>query len=76
LRAAVRLGFGEEQKSYAATYKSVQLALEPLLERTCPARMRAHQLLRVHGQGLCKRTSPDCDACPLTARCRHFAELG
>lgn len=76
LRVATRLGFGEEKKSYAASYKSARAALEPLVEAKCSARMRTFDLLRTHGQVTCKRTSPDCDACPLMAQCRYFAQVG
>ena len=72
LRVAVRLGYGEEAKSYATTYRSALEALEPGLEKTAPRRARAYELLRRHGQTLCKRSAPDCDACPLTGSCRFY----
>jgi len=72
LRVATRLGYGEEAKSYSATYRSALLALEPELEKTAAKRARAHELLRRHGQTLCKRSLPDCDACPVTAGCRFY----
>ncbi len=69
LRALLRLGFGSESKNYAQSYRSVQEALASELPRTPAARLSAHLLLRTHGQQLCTRTSPDCDACPLAERC-------
>lgn len=69
LRVLLRLGFGEESKNYAQSYRSVQTALASELPRTPAARFAAHQLLRLHGQRVCKNTSPDCDACPLAANC-------
>lgn len=69
LRVLLRLGFGMQSKDYARSYRSVQEALAAQLPRTPAARLSAHQLLRTHGQQLCKRTSPDCDACPLADRC-------
>ncbi len=69
LRVLLRLGFGTEAKNYAQSYRSVQAALAGELPRTSAARLAAHQLLRTHGQELCKRTSPDCEACPLAERC-------
>jgi endonuclease III len=30
---------------------------------------RAHQLLRRHGQELCRNTAPACDRCPLASSC-------
>ena len=47
----------------------MQEALAHELPKTSAARLAAHQLLRAHGQALCKRSGPDCDACPLAARC-------
>jgi endonuclease-3 len=73
LRAAVRLGYGEEAKSYASTYRSALAALAPGLGRDPAVLRRASQLLRIHGQGLCKRNAPDCDDCPLSSRCRYYA---
>jgi endonuclease III len=69
LRVLLRLGFGTESKNYAASYRSVQQALAGELPARPAERLAAHLLLRAHGQALCKRTSPDCDACPLAARC-------
>jgi endonuclease III len=69
LRVLLRLGLGRESKNYAQSYRSVQAALAGQLPRTPAARLVAHQLLRAHGQALCRRSAPDCDACPLAARC-------
>lgn len=73
LRVVVRLGYGAEKSGYAATYRSALEALSPELDRTRAALVRAHQLLRTHGQALCTRSSPDCDACPLAVSCRFHA---
>ena len=74
LRVLVRLGFAPEKKSYSATYKGVQQALAPQLPNDCGELVRAHQLLRQHGQELCKRSKPMCARCPLRAQCAFFAE--
>ncbi len=50
LRALVRLGFGNEQKSYATTYRSTQEAVKDQLEEDCAWLIRAHQLFRRYGQ--------------------------
>ena len=76
LRVLVRLGFAPERKSYSATYKGVQQALAPQLPVDCAGLVRAHQLLRQHGQELCKRTAPICSRCPLRPSCAFFAEAG
>jgi endonuclease III len=76
LRVLLRLGFADEKKSYSASYRGVQQALAGQLPSGYDALIAAHQLLRQHGQELCKRTRPLCDAgCPLTADCRYFQNL-
>lgn len=73
LRVLLRLGFAEEKKSYSASYRGVQQALAGQLPAGYDSLIAAHQLLRHHGQELCKRTRPLCEAgCPLTAECRYF----
>jgi endonuclease III len=33
-----------------------------------------HQLLRRHGQELCKTSEPLCPPCPIKATCRYYQE--
>jgi len=76
LRVLLRLGFAEEKKSYSASYRAVQHALVGQLPSKCDALIAAHQLLRQHGQELCKSTRPLCEAgCPLTTECRYYRSL-
>ncbi len=75
LRVLVRLGYAPEHRNYAATYKGMQRVLAPQLPADCGALIRAHQLLRQHGQELCKRNSPRCDSCPLRTHCLYFREV-
>lgn len=75
LRVLVRLGYAREHKNYSTTYKNMQRALAPQLPSNCDALIRAYQLLRQHGQELCKRTSPLCEGCPLRANCSFYTEL-
>ena len=72
LRVLLRLGFGEEKKSYTASYKSVQASLESQIGKDPEFLITAHQLLRQHGQELCKRSNPRCRECPLRKTCKHF----
>jgi endonuclease-3 len=72
LRVLVRLGFGEEGKSYSATYKSVRESTLEQLPADCKLLTKAHLLLRVHGQRLCLRNGPVCHACPVNSDCRFF----
>src|SRR5262245_12670987 len=74
LRALVRLGFGEEMKNYALTYAQAQEATRSQFVEDCAWLIRAHLLLRRHGQELCKRTEPICNSCPLTGNCRYWRE--
>ena len=77
LRVLLRLGYADEQKSYSASYRLVQAAIAGELPSDYDELIEAHQLLRQHGQELCKRTRPLCEAgCPLTADCAYFQKLG
>lgn len=72
LRVLLRLGFAEEKKSYSASYRGVQEALKNQLPSGYAALIAAYQLLRRHGQELCKRSQPLCESCPLQSICRYF----
>ena len=69
LRVLVRLGFGKESDNYQRTYRSAAEAVAPGLPADFASMIKAHQLLRRHGQELCKRAAPRCDACPLASAC-------
>src|SRR5262249_30237026 len=69
LRVLLRLGFGREQKNYSASYRSVQDAIAGGLAQDWEWLIEAHQLLRRHGQVLCKRTRPVCSSCALLDEC-------
>lgn len=71
LRVLLRLGFGEESKNYAATYRSALAATNGEL-RDAAFAQRAHLLLRRHGQELCKRSAPRCELCPLRDGCAWY----
>jgi endonuclease III len=75
LRVLLRLGFGEEKKSYSTTYRLVQKAAAEGLLKDFSWLIRAHLLLRHHGQELCKRTKPECEECPLASAC-EFCQRG
>ena len=75
LRVLLRLGFGQEQKNYSASYRAAQNALAGQLPKDCQSLVSAHQLLRRHGQELCKRSRPRCDECPLRDSCAFAAKL-
>jgi endonuclease III len=72
LRVLLRLGFGTESKSYAASYKSAQRALGAFHERDFDLLIDAHVLLARHGREICKRTSPFCELCTLRNSCAYY----
>ncbi|MFY9610504.1 MAG: hypothetical protein WAU45_18080 [Blastocatellia bacterium] len=74
LRVLLRLGYGEERKNYSATYHSAQEAVKSELNEDFDWLIEAHQLLRRHGQELCRRSEPLCAKCPLKPECRFYQE--
>lgn len=71
LRVLTRLGWGRTQRSYGATYRSVQDALKPELPTNTELLKVAHLLLRTHGKTICKDKGPLCHRCPLSAECTY-----
>jgi endonuclease III len=65
LRVLCRVGLAEEQKNYSATHRLAQDAIRDQLPRDYDSLIQAHQLIRQHGQTLCKRSKPFCAECPL-----------
>ena len=74
LRVLGRLGYGEQMKSYSATYRSAQEAVEHEMKKDFDWLIAAHQLLRHHGQQLCKTAKPLCAKCPVKASCHYYQE--
>lgn len=72
LQVPVRIGLAPDGAPYAATYRAARAALDEALPRTFDARIRAHLLLKRHGQTICKRSRPKCELCPLTRDCAYF----
>ena len=73
VRTLVRIGFAQEHKSYSTTYRKLQDALREEIGSKCAPLVAAHQLLKLHGQELCRRSEPRCRACPLRAACGFAA---
>jgi endonuclease III len=69
LRVLVRLGYADPTGSYPAVYRRAQAAAGAEVDETVPARQRTHQLLRRHGQTVCRRSAPSCPYCPLADAC-------
>ncbi len=69
LRVLTRLGYAEPARSYATGYRQVQAAASARLPAEAPARQRAYQLLRRHGQVVCRRKDPACASCAIADDC-------
>jgi endonuclease-3 len=74
LRVLLRLGFGEEKKTYSASYKSVRESVADQSGNDCDTLINAHQLLRQHGKITCKTSKPRCDDCPVSSSCRFYQQ--
>lgn len=72
LRVLLRIGYGKEEKSYAASYRSAQRGAAPEAPGGFDALIEGHQLLRRHGQELCRRSSPLCERCPVARECDYY----
>jgi endonuclease-3 len=73
VRVLTRLGVIKEGKSYAATYRAVQAIVQPYSSKGFDWLIRAYRLLRQHGQELCRRSRPQCEACSLNDVCAYYA---
>jgi endonuclease III len=69
LRVLVRLGLIREGTSYAKTYAGGRDAGKVLPSSDLSGMQEAHLLLQMHGQTLCRRNVPMCEACPLAGGC-------
>ncbi|HWY25783.1 MAG TPA: hypothetical protein VNX47_12740, partial [Nevskia sp.] len=76
LRVMVRLGLCAEHRNYAATYAGARAVAQQQLPGNIDTLIDAHQLLRLHGQTLCRRSGPDCQRCPLAPHCTFAAGHG
>lgn len=74
LRVLLRLGYGEERKNYSSTYRSAQEAVDDGLNKDFDWLIATHQLLRRHGQQLCKTNEPMCLSCPVRSDCSYYQE--
>jgi endonuclease III len=76
LRALARLGLIPHSDNYAALYRSgvELLRRDGVAERDWL--VGAYGLLRDHGRTLCRRSEPQCLACPLDGACAHVPVRG
>lgn len=71
LRVLGRIGLIVEDKDYRKTYRNAQAGLAPSLPKGHDALIAAYQLLRQHGQVLCKANAPMCHTCPVQPSCKY-----
>lgn len=71
LRVITRLGFCEEEKSYSSTYRNARKAILASGKKDRAWLIRLDQSARAHGKALCRRTDPQCLACPLESGCAY-----
>jgi len=69
LRVLCRLGYGAPERSYSISYRTAKESASAELPATIAALQRVHQLLRRHGQTVCRRKDPVCISCPIAADC-------
>jgi endonuclease III len=69
LRVLTRLGYADPARSYATGYRQAQAAASAQLPAEVPTRQRAYQLLRRHGQAVCRRKDPACASCAIAGDC-------
>jgi len=71
-QVAVRMQHGAPFGSYTKDYREGRRLIEAEIPATLAARQRAFLLLKAHGQTVCKRSTPRCDACPIARMCAYF----
>jgi len=72
VEVTLRIMTGKTNKNYQANYRAEQEILRAELPEDSNALLRAHLLLKQHGQEICKRTRPLCDECPISSDCAYF----
>ena len=68
-RTAIRLGYGEPQRDFPKTARSVREALAPELGGAVDAYRRAFLYLSHHGGATCTERDPHCGVCPVLDDC-------
>lgn len=69
LRVLQRVGVAAEAKDYKHSYRQAQEAVAAELPHDHDWLIAAGQLLRHHGQEVCRRNAPDCARCPVQSQC-------
>jgi endonuclease III len=74
-RALQRLGLVAASGSYAQVHRAGTKLIAAELGPDFDPLIETYQLLRRHGQELCRRSQPLCEGCPLRDRCAYYARL-
>jgi endonuclease-3 len=69
----IRIQHGQAGENYGLNYRQAQEAIALEVPENVAARQRAYLLLKRHGQEICKRANPKCEACPVNAACAYYA---
>jgi endonuclease III len=70
-RVSRRLGFGQEEKDFTRTARSIREALASQLPADVGAYRQAFIYMNHHGAVTCTETEPHCHVCPLLDRCQY-----
>ncbi len=76
VRTLVRMGFIQEHKAYAATWRAAMDVLREQGEPDFDWLTGAYLTLRDHGRERCRCAEPACPACPLDFTCAHAPASG
>src|SRR5439155_23018979 len=68
-RVGRRLGYGAASSGFAATARSVRIAITTELPRDVSAYQMAATYLEHHGSVTCTESDPHCHVCPLNHEC-------
>ena len=69
LRVLHRLGISPARKRYVSACAAAREVSAEQLGADTAGMLRAHQLLRRHGQEVCTRSAPACLRCPMVSLC-------
>jgi endonuclease III len=75
-QVVVRMQLGRTNESYNRNYKQAHEILSNSIPASPDAHRRAFLLLKCHGERICKRSAPRCDACPVSQSCAWTRAAG
>lgn len=75
LRVLLRIGYGSEESDYRKSYRSVIEDAAGDVGDSWEVAYAAHVQLKRLGRELCRRSDPQCEACPLNELC-DYAQSG